>query len=147
MRTQRKIVGLLLVLVLALAAGVSAEAAGDRKVVLKAGKSGKGASGQVVISDKGADAREITLRANGLKPDSVYTVWFVNMKPKMDMAGVGEGDFSFRTDGKGNATYSATVAPADLAKWQLFEVAYHPSGDPKNMKEMENTALIGKLKK
>jgi hypothetical protein len=29
----------------------------------------------------------------------------------------------------------------------LVEVAYHPSGDPKNMKEMENAALIGKLKK
>lgn len=145
MRTK-KIMGLM-VLVLALAAGVSAEAAGEQKVALKAGKSGKGASGQVVISDKGADAREITLRAKGLKPGSVYTVWFVNMKPKMDMAGVGEGDFSFRTDDKGNATYSVAVAPADLAKWQLFEVAYHPSGDPKNMKEMENTALIGKLKK
>jgi len=35
----------------------------------------------------------------------------------------------------------------DLSKWQLVEVAYHPSGDPKNMKEMENAALIGKLKK
>jgi len=147
MRTQRKFVGLLLVLVLALAAGLSAEAAGDRKVALKTGKSGKGASGQVVIADKGADAKELTLRAKGLKPDSVYTVWLVNMKPKMDMAGVGEGDYSFRTDGKGNATYTATVGSTDLAKWQLFEVAYHPSGDPKNMKEMENTALIGKLGK
>jgi len=147
MRTQRKIVGLLLVLVLVLAAAFSAEAAGDRKVALKAGKSAKGASGQLVIADKGADAKEITLRAKGLKPDSVYTVWLVNMKPKMDMAGVGEGDYSFRSDDKGNATFSATIGSADLAKWQLFEVAYHPSGDPKNMKEMENTALIGKLKK
>ncbi len=25
--------------------------------------------------------------------------------------------------------------------------AYHPSGDPKNMKELMNTALLGKLKK
>jgi hypothetical protein len=48
---------------------------------------------------------------------------------------------------KGNATYTATVRSADLAKWQLFEVAHHPSGDPKNMKEMENPDLIGKLRR
>jgi hypothetical protein len=28
----------------------------------------------------------------------------------------------------------------------LIEVAYHPSGDPKNMKELMNTALIGNLR-
>lgn len=145
MQANQKVVSTLLVVAFSLFAGL-AMAAGEQKISLKAEKSGKGASGHVVISDKGADTREITLRAKSLKPDSVYTVWFVNMKPKMDMAGVGAGDYSFRTDGKGNATYTATVGSADLAKWQLFEVAYHPSGDPKNMKEMENTALIGKLK-
>jgi hypothetical protein len=45
------------------------------------------------------------------------------------------------------APYSATIGAADLAKWQLIDLAYHPSGDPKNMKEMENTAIVGKLKK
>ena len=92
MRTQRKIVGLLLVLVLALAAAFSAEAAGDRKIALKADKAGKGASGAVVIVDKGGDQKEVTITAKGLKPNSVYTVWLVNMKPKMDMAGLGGGD-------------------------------------------------------
>jgi hypothetical protein len=29
----------------------------------------------------------------------------------------------------------------------LIDLAYHPSGDPKNTKELMNTALIGKLKK
>jgi len=65
----------------------------------------------------------------------------------MDMAGLGEGDYSFRSDDKGSATLSATISAADLAKWQLIELAYHPSGDPKNMKELMNTALLGKLKK
>ena len=69
------------------------------------------------------------------------------MKPKMDMAGLGGGDYSFKSDDKGNASYSATIGSVDLSKWQLVEVAYHPSGDPKNMKEMENAALIGELKK
>lgn len=99
MRTKKKIVGLLMVLVLALAAAFSAEAAGDRKIALKADKAGKEASGTAVIGDKG------------------------------------------------NASYSATIGSSDLSKWQLIELAYHPSGDPKNMKELMNTALIGKLKK
>jgi len=29
----------------------------------------------------------------------------------------------------------------------LIDLAYHPSGDPKNAKELMNTALNGKLKK
>ncbi|OIP35621.1 MAG: hypothetical protein AUK27_04095 [Deltaproteobacteria bacterium CG2_30_66_27] len=147
MRTQKKIVGLLLVLVLALAAAFSAEAAGDRKIALKADKAGKGASGTAVIRDKGGDQKEVTITAKGLKPNSVYTGWLVNMKPKMDMAGLGEGDYSVKSDDKGNASYSATIGSADLSKWQLIELAYHPSGDPKNMKELMNTALIGKIRK
>ena len=69
------------------------------------------------------------------------------MNPKMDMAGLGEGGYSLKSDDKGDASYSATIGSADLSKWQLIELAYHPSGDPKNMKELMNTALIGKLKK
>ncbi|MGZ8473954.1 MAG: hypothetical protein ACXWWY_10715 [Candidatus Deferrimicrobiaceae bacterium] len=147
MRTKKKIVGLLLVLVLALAAAFPAEAAGDRKIALKADKAGKGASGAAVIGDKGGDQSGVAITAKGLKPNSVYTVWLVNVKPKMDMAGLGEGDYSIKSDDKGNASYSATIGSADLSKWQLIELAYHPSGDPKNMKELMNTALIGKLKK
>jgi hypothetical protein len=146
MQTRHRVVSSLLVVVFSLIAGLSV-AAGEQKVALKADKAGKGASGAAVIVDKGGDQKEVTITAKGLKPNSVYTVWLVNMKPKMDMAGVGEGDYSFRSDDKGNASYSATIGSADLSKWQLIELAYHPSGDPKNTKEMENAALIGKLKK
>ena len=147
MRTRKKIVGLLLVLVLALAAALSAEATDDRKVALKADKAGKGASGSAMIVDKGGDQKGVAVTAKGLKANSIYTVWLVNVKPKMDMAGLGEGDYSLKSDDKGNASYSATIGSADLSKWQLIELAYHPSGDPKNMKELMNTALIGTLKK
>ena len=146
MQGKHKVVSSLLVVVFSLFTGL-AIAAGDQKVALKADKAGKGASGTAVIVDKGGDQKEVAITAKGLKPNSVYTVWLVNMKPKMDMAGLGGGDYSFKSDDKGNATFSATIGSADLAKWQLVEVAYHPSGDPKNMKEMENAALIGKLMK
>ncbi len=146
MQARHRLVGSLLIVVLSLVAGL-AVAAGDRKVALKADKAGKGASGTAVIVDKGGDRKEVTIAAKGLKPDSVYTVWLVNVKPKMDMAGLGESDYSVKSDDKGNASYSATIGSADLSKWQLIELAYHPSGDPRNMKELMNTALIGKIRK
>jgi len=146
MQAKRKVISSLLVVVFTLFTGL-AMAAGEQKAALKADKAGKGASGEAVIVDKGGDQKGVTVTAKGLKPNSVYTVWLVNMKPKMDMAGLGEGDYSFKSDDKGNASYSATIGSPDFTKWQLIELAYHPSGDPKNMKEMENTALVGKLKK
>jgi len=146
MKGKHKFVSSLLVVVFSLIAGL-AVAAGEQKVALKADKAGKGASGAAVITDKGGDQKEVAITAKGLKPNSVYTVWLVNMNPKMDMAGLGEGGYSLKSDDKGDASYSATIGSADLSKWQLIELAYHPSGDPKNMKELMNTALIGKLKK
>jgi hypothetical protein len=136
----------MLVVVFSLFAAL-AIAAGDQKVALKADKAGKGASGTAAIVDKGGDQKEVAITAKGLKPNSVYTVWLVNMKPTMDMAGLGGGDYSFKSDDKGDASYSATIGTADLSKWQLIELAYHPSGDPKNAKELMNAALVGKLKK
>jgi len=144
MQAKRVVISSVLVVVFSLIAGL-AVAAGEQKIALKADKAGKGASGAAVITDKGGDQKGVAITAKNLKPNSVYTVWLVNMKPKMDMAGLGEGDYSFRSDDKGNATFSATIGSADLSKWQLIELAYHPSGDPKNMKELMNTALIGKL--
>lgn len=109
---------------------------GEHKMALMADSAGKGAKGEAEIKDSGAGQKEITLRLTGLKPDSVYTVWLVNMKPKMDMMGIGEGDYAFKSDPKGNGHYSATVSADELQKWQLLEIAYHPDGDPKNMKKM-----------
>jgi hypothetical protein len=118
---------------------------GQQKIALKADKGGKGAKGEVTIADAKADQKELTITMSGLKPDSVYTVWLVNMKPKMDMAGVGTGDYSFKSDEKGAAKYSATISSAELEKWQMFEIAYHPNGDAKDMKKME-IALSGPIK-
>jgi hypothetical protein len=146
MLAKPKFLSSLMVVVITLFTGL-AMAAGEQKVALKSDKAGKGASGEAVILDKGGDQKGVTITAKGLKPNSVYTVWLVNMKPKMDMAGLGGGDYSFKSDDKGNASYTATIGSADLSKWQLIELAYHPSGDAKNTKELMNSALIGSLKK
>ncbi len=119
--------------------------AAEQKMTLKAGPDGKGAQGEAVIKDKEQGKKEITVSASGLKPNSVYTVWLVNMKPKMDMAGVGTGDYSFKSDDKGNGHYAGTVSSAELEKWHVLEIAHHPDGDPKNMKKM-GIALKADLK-
>lgn len=136
MKTQKGKLALSIILVLTVFV-VFAAAGGERKIDLKADKSGKGAKGEVVVIDKGADQKEITITMKGLKPNSVYTVWLVNMKPKMDMIGVGMGDYSFKSDDKGNANYTATISSVEMEKWQMIEIGYHPDGDPKNMNKMK----------
>jgi len=115
----------------------SAMAAGEQKIALKADKAGQGAKGEVAIADGKASQKEIAISMTGLKPNSVYSVWLVNMKPKMDMLGVGTGDYSFKSDGKGIGNYTATISNAELEKWEMIEIAYHPDGDAKNMKNIQ----------
>ncbi len=124
---------------------MSALAANEQKITLKADKARQGAKGEVVIADGKAGQKEITISMTGLKPNSVYTVWLVNMKPKMDMLGVGTGDYLFKSDGKGIGNYTATISNAELEKWEMLEIAYHPDGNAKNMKKMQ-IALSGPIK-
>ena len=114
-----------------------AEAAEMRHLALKPGAAGQGAKGEATIVDKDPATKEITIAAEGLKPNATYTVWVVNMKPKMGMAGVGSGDYSFKSDGSGRGQFMGTISAAELAKWQMLEIAYHPDGNPKNMKTMD----------
>jgi len=98
------------------------------------------AQGEAQIQDGQKGKKQVNLKLDGLKSNSLYTVWLVNEKPKMDMAGLGTGDFSFRSDAKGNAQYSAEISQEELKKWQLIEIAYHPDSNPKNMKNYEIVA-------
>jgi hypothetical protein len=116
---------------------MSAMAANEQKITLKPDKAGRGAKGEATITDGKAAQKEITIAVTGLKPNSVYTVWLVNMKPKMDMLGVGTGDYSFKSDDKGIGNYTATISNAELEKWEMLEIAYHPDGNAKDMKKMQ----------
>lgn len=94
------------------------------------------ANGTVVI-----DKSHISLQARGLKPESVYTVWFVNMKPKKSETGAGSAPFMFKTDKWGNGSYSAPLNETPFGKWSMLMVVLHPNGDPRDMKNM-----VGALK-
>ncbi len=119
--------------------------AADRTLSLSPEKAGKGVSGEVAIKDVDTSQKQIVITVRGLKPEGVYTVWFVTMKPKMDMAGIGSPDYVIKIDSKGSGTYRATVSAAELDKWQVIEIAYHKSGNPKDMKHM-SIALKGELR-
>ncbi len=98
------------------------------------------ASGSTIISDK-----NINVQTRGLKPNSVYTVWFVNMKPKKHETGAGTAPYMFKTDVYGNGNYSAHLSSSPFGKWQMIMVVLHPDGNPRNMKKMVG-ALKAELK-
>ncbi len=94
------------------------------------------ANGTAVI-----DQNHVSIQARGLKSDSVYTVWFVNMKPRKDQTGAGSAPYMFQTDKWGNGSYSSPLMETPFDKWAMVMVVLHPNGNPKDMKRM-----IGALK-
>ena len=107
-----------------------------RTIQLEAIAAHPDASGTAVI-----DQNHVSVQARGLKSDSVYTVWFVNMKPRKNETGAGNAPYMFRTDKWGNGNYSAPLMEAPFGKWAMVMVVLHPNGDPKDMKRM-----VGALK-
>jgi hypothetical protein len=105
--------------------------AGGVQLTCKADKSHKGATGTVSLSEN-----SIGIEAKGLRPNGVYTVWFVNMKPKKHEAGAGQAPYMFKTDAAGNGGYTSTLSESPFGKWEMVMVVLHPDGDPANMKKM-----------
>jgi hypothetical protein len=88
-------------LVMVIALTGSAMAAAKQSFPLMGQEDSPKAKGTAVIQDN-----RLTVTANGLKPNAVYTVWFVNMQPTMTQEGAGSPPFTFKTDGKGRAGMS-----------------------------------------
>jgi hypothetical protein len=110
---------------------VSLAWAGNTQLPLMADKNEPGATGTATLSEN-----SLSIEAKGLHPNSVYTVWFVNMKPKKTEAGAGQAPFMFKTDAQGNRNYSASLSETPFGKWQMIMIVLHPDGDPMNMKGM-----------
>jgi hypothetical protein len=105
--------------------------AGNVNLTLMADKSQKGASGTASINDK-----SIKIEAEGLRPNGVYTVWFVNMKPKKQEMGAGAMPYMLKTDANGKGTYESSLSESPFGKWSVLMIVLHPTGDPKDMKNM-----------
>lgn len=141
---HRNLIALTLIVGLAfttvLVAGRASEAA-QAKITLQRAQGVEHGSGEAVITDSA-----LTLRVKDLKPDSVYTVWYVNMEPKHEMAGVGPSPYLFKTDKKGVATFKAKLEGQPVGTWQMLVIIRHPSGDPQDMSHKED-ALWAPLSK
>lgn len=108
----------------------------DHTISLTATDKHPHASGSTFIN-----SNSINVQARGLNANSVYTVWFVNMKPKKHETGAGTSPYMFKTDAFGNGNYSAPLAASPFGRWQMIMVVLHPDGNPENMKKM-----VGALK-
>ena len=106
---------------------------------LMATKAHPNASGTASFSQDG-----LSLQAKGLQPDKVYTVWFVNMKPKKHEIGAGNPPYMFKTDSNGNGLYESRLSDLPFGKWAMLMVVLHPNGDPMDMKNMVG-ALSAKI--
>jgi len=127
MSFARKAVPFLLLLVFVAASSGAAEVS----FPLKGEKDSHGESGTAALAD-----RMIRIQAEGLRPNEVYTVWFVNMKPEKREAGAGNAPYVFRTDGQGKGLYESPLSESPFGKWSTLMVVRHPTGDPGDMKNM-----------
>lgn len=141
MDSKRCFRSIVLLVSLAVLAPLAVEA-GEWEVTLKALPGEQGARGGIIIRDKkpltrGEAVKEITINAAGLKPNAVYTVWLVNDTTRTALKGIGEADYSFKSDDYGNGSYTAYVDPAEFDEWLAIEIARHPDGNPENTSAMK----------
>ncbi len=139
MRNTWRVLNIAAALVAAVAFVAAPAAAATKSFPLKGLKDSPKASGTAILKDD-----ELTVTAKGLKPNAIYTVWFVNTKPSMTKEGAGTAPYSFTTDAKGNAKYETHLSESPIGKWQSIMIVRHPSGDPKDMNRMAD-ALMAKL--
>ncbi len=116
--------------------------AGEVFFPLKAEKDSSAASGAVSLGDG-----KIRIQATRLRPNGVYTVWFVNMKPKKHETGAGAAPYSFRTDEQGKGSYESPLSESPFGKWEAIMVVRHTTDDPADMKNMVPALSAGIPKK
>lgn len=101
------------------------------------------ASAEATIKDSAADTKEITINADNLAPDSVYTVWFVKEGDGGGRLAIGDEN-SFRTDENGDGVFNASVPGVNVDDWDWIVVGFHPEGDPENLENL-HVAFTGEL--
>ena len=74
-------------------------------LTLMADKSHTGASGTAYLN-----VGSLKIDAKGLRPNGVYTAWFVNMKPKKQETDAGTSPYMFKTDANGSGTYESSLS-------------------------------------
>lgn len=144
MDTKMRFIILAISLVVVAFGALSCATSGGTKIPLMATKMQPSASGTSNVSEK-----SLSIQAEGLQPNAVYTVWFVNMDANMKPnahTGAGTPPYMFKTDSSGAGTYESGLKASPFGKWQMLMIMLHPDGDPTNMKDAVGT-LSAKLMK
>ncbi len=131
MDTKKSLVVLAVGFALVALATLSRAGTGTVELPLMATRAHPEASGKAYLDD-----RSLSIEASGLKPNAIYTVWFVNMKPKKNETGAGLAPYMFRTDSEGAGTYASSLTGSPFGKWQMVMIVLHPNGDPTDMRNM-----------
>lgn len=131
MSTKKSLIVLAVSFAVVALATLSWAASGTVELPLMATKKHPGASGTAYLG-----SGNLRIEAKGLRPNGVYTVWFVNMKPKKSQAGAGTAPYMFKTDSEGAGIYSSSLSESPFGKWQMIMIVLHPNGDPTDMKHM-----------
>ncbi len=141
MQMKRYAQAVILLLSIVLPANPSA-ASQDREVTLEPVPGNENARGGLIIRDKAPltcdePMKEITINATGLAPNSVYTVWTVSEEPRAKARGLGDADYSFKSDAAGNGSYTAVIPDQEWMRCRRLEIMRHPDGNPGNLKDRE----------
>ncbi|MBI3988892.1 MAG: hypothetical protein HY347_04665, partial [candidate division NC10 bacterium] len=57
---------------------------------------------------------------------------------KMEIAGVGQAPYSFKTNRKGAGTFKAKLDSSPFGRWQMLKIIRHTTGDPQDMQSIED---------
>ncbi|HBG47264.1 MAG TPA: hypothetical protein DDW94_09800 [Deltaproteobacteria bacterium] len=102
------------------------------------------ARGEAVIDDIAGGQKQIKIAATGLEPNSVFSIWLIDVTPMLGEVGVGSGDLTFVSDGDGRGSYIARVPGAQFKDWDKIEVLHHPNKDTEDVEGAE-LALRGNI--
>lgn len=94
----------------------------------------------------------LKFQIKGLRPNGVYSVWFISGDVGQPIAGVGKNaaPYAFVADAAGRGIYSAVVNTSDLKQWGIVRIVRHKDGNTSNM-DVQNietalTLMVGRLK-
>lgn len=102
---------------------------------------------EMLMGNAGKDT--ITVKAGGLVPNGLYTIWWVNMKPAMTMGPLTTpANNTFKADSNGYGTITFEVPSKN--DYQVLFVVYHADGkthgeDPGKMGSESYSHLMGEF--
>jgi hypothetical protein len=115
-------------MIFTLAVGCAEKAVPEKlEVALKPAKGFEGAAGNVVINTK--TGTDIEIKLTGLKPDGLYTAFFINPKSVM-FQGIGPAPHVLKVDEKGEVNFQGTMGKDIYKKFVQLAIYLNPKGKP-----------------